>query len=337
MAKAARAIRALLFGLLVCTATVSASFAASITGENLTADDGTTVPLIQIVGEFTSSDVLRFEDFARDTSGRAVVFLSSPGGDLEAGMAVGRIIHERGFATAVTDTCASACALAWLAGRIRMASDDARIGFHVAYVGTELKRESGMGNALVGLYLGELGLGANVVRYVTTAPPDDMQWLSFRDASLLGIEISRLDFGQETPAQSSAPGNSPASPIPEGGLDRANAERAVRNGLSRYFEAGILGLQESSIACWKVVAEKRTLATVQYCRILDKVGVALEDAVAADGLPRSPYYAVDRRVNDLLQGYYAAGISDAETAKALETFWEGQFQEAFASIAATMR
>lgn len=76
-----------------------------------------------------------------------------------------------------------------------MVSEEAHIGFHVAYVDAAVPLESGMGNAIVGLYLGELCLGQNVVIYATSAVPNDMQWLSFRGAALLGIDHTPAEWG----------------------------------------------------------------------------------------------------------------------------------------------
>lgn len=154
---------------------------------------------VLIEGELAYSDIASFEDFTSRLPRQTVVFISSPGGNLKAGIEIGRSIHRRGFRTAVADICASACALAWLAGSQRFASERAQIGFHVAFVDGVKRVESGMGNAIVGLYLGELGFRENVVTYITSASPDDMQWLSFRDAALLGIDVQVVETGP--PAQ----------------------------------------------------------------------------------------------------------------------------------------
>lgn len=156
--------------------------------------NGRNITVITIEGPLLSEDAFRFKDVARGIQGVAVL-LNSPGGNLEAGIEIGRAISRAGYDTIVQDICASACALAWLAGQRRFAVEEAHIGFHVAYKGAAVPLESGMGNAVVGLYLGELGLGQNVVIYVTSAAPDDMQWLSFRDAALLGIDVTPLPSG----------------------------------------------------------------------------------------------------------------------------------------------
>ncbi len=62
--------------------------------------------------------------------------LESDGGNLDAGIEIGRAIWFREAATVVEEgTCASACALAWLAGRPRYMAPKARIGFHAPWRG----------------------------------------------------------------------------------------------------------------------------------------------------------------------------------------------------------
>ncbi|UDL87755.1 hypothetical protein LGH82_21600 [Mesorhizobium sp. PAMC28654] len=203
-------------------------------------------------------------------------------------------------------------------------------------MGTDLKTESGLGNALVGLYLGELGMGENVVRYVASAPPENMQWLSFRDASLLGIDvvpITQQDSAKartETPTQSSAPTSGGV------GVDVENVDRAIKNVLSRYRDAGMQGLQESSAACWQVVQAKRTLDKVQYCRVLDLIGINLNDAgMRRFGLNAgTSHFSNERRTSDLAGGLLYSGISDVELAKKITAWWQYQFDQEFPKFAA---
>src|SRR5688500_7542542 len=116
-------------GLWTLVAIVAPCHAATIT---TTQTQQTT--LIAIEGDFKQGDedvfaekVLRLKD--------ATVVLNSPGGHLFAGIEIGRAIRVKGFDTAVRDgsSCFSACALAWLAGRNRLAGPDGRIGFHAAW------------------------------------------------------------------------------------------------------------------------------------------------------------------------------------------------------------
>jgi hypothetical protein len=300
--------------------------AAEFSLESFRDSDGSNTPVIIVQGDFEPGDHLVFQSHVTSLPRGSLIILSSEGGSLEAGLGMGRIIKAQGFDTMVADTCASACALAWLAGRVLYSYDTARIGFHLAYKGDNNFSESGAGNALVGLYLGELGLGENVVRYVTSAQPDGMQWLSIRDAQLLGIAVHI--FEDKDTAVSKAPPEPTDATIP--GIDQANASRAVKNAIQQYQEHGMWGLEDSSRACWRVVDKKRSADAVQYCHILDLVGIMISDAAfESRGIAKSEHFADDARVTDLANGMYESGIS-VEIAPKLKELWAEQFRTAIA-------
>lgn len=168
---------------------IAAAISVSTTGDG----SGAAQSIVQISGDIAVEDILKFKQVSKSLPPQTIVRLDSPGGSLLGGIEIGKVIAASGFATSVSDTCASSCALAWLAGAPRILSSSARVGFHLAYKSNVDQTESGAGNALVGSYVTGLGFGDNVVRYITSAAPDDMQWLSSRDADLLGIDIVVAD------------------------------------------------------------------------------------------------------------------------------------------------
>ncbi|WP_287363284.1 hypothetical protein [Mesorhizobium sp.] len=148
--------------------------------------------LIVITGVIESSDDAQFNQIAA-TTGQAVVLLNSGGGSVLPALEIGRAIRLKGFATAVANEtlCASACALTWLAGAPRLAGESANIGFHASYVVNDgTASESGVGNALIGAYLNQIGLSQDTIVFVTTAPPEGMAWLSGEKASELGLQFA---------------------------------------------------------------------------------------------------------------------------------------------------
>jgi hypothetical protein len=158
--------------------------------------------IIFVVGDLTTGDDRRFIDVALNSE-KAIVAFQSPGGNLLAGIEIGKAICLKGFATFVPDTvqCSSACALAWLGGRVRYMSNRARVGFHAAFVNAGGQvAVSSAGNALVGAYLNQLGLPASAIIYITDAPPEGIQWLSFADAQRYGIDVQLFNL----PARSAA-------------------------------------------------------------------------------------------------------------------------------------
>lgn len=187
---------------MICMGVVAIGLALGLSGSNAatidiqtTKIDGEAVSFITIEGELKQGDEARFADLAIGLPAGAVLF-NSPGGDLQAGIEIGKAIRLKGFATMAIEPyrCASACALAWLGGVTRFMAADYAIGFHAVYLADDPQRlADSVGNALVGAYLNSLGLPPRAIAYMTVAQPHGMQWLSFEDARAVGIEVVALD------------------------------------------------------------------------------------------------------------------------------------------------
>jgi hypothetical protein len=63
----------------------------------------------------------------------ARIHLTSDGGLLEEGAAIGALVAARGLATYVPDACASVCTLIFIRGRTRCLATGGRLGFHAPY------------------------------------------------------------------------------------------------------------------------------------------------------------------------------------------------------------
>jgi hypothetical protein len=167
----------------------ASSFAASISLAPLDNDPSHAIVLVE--GDLLPSDDAAFRAHVGRLT-KAIVGFKSDGGNLLAGIAIGKTIRLKSFATAVLDgeRCASACALAWLGGAPRLMGTSAYVGFHAAYVEKDGRAmEIGVGNALVGSYLTQIGLSENAVIYITAAAPTEVRWLTLRDAEKIGIDV----------------------------------------------------------------------------------------------------------------------------------------------------
>jgi hypothetical protein len=185
--------------------------------------------LIEVVGELIRGDEAKFIEAAIKSVDAIVVFHSG-GGNLLAGMEIGKAIRLKGFSTLVPDNmhCASACALAWLAGRVRLMSNTARVGFHAVYTSEDGEtRVSSAGNAIAGAYLNQLGLPTSAIIYITDAPPDGMQWLNFADAQRVGIDVKKLNLAAD--AKTSQPPIPSNSPVTNSGDLLASIAEETRN------------------------------------------------------------------------------------------------------------
>lgn len=132
------------------------------------------------------------------------VVLSSEGGWMREGQLLAEVIRRRGLATYVEDQCASACTIAFLAGRDRAAAPAARIGFHASRsVGsTEARPSAGETAQLRNLYLAA-GLPEAFVRQALDTPHGDM-WYPPHELLLSAGVLTRRSAGGETAALSTA-------------------------------------------------------------------------------------------------------------------------------------
>ena len=189
----ARKLSAVLLGLV-------ATGAATQSAEISSVPAGPSSTLVVVSGELNEGDAVAFKAAANGTS-TAAVLLDGPGGLLLEGIAIGRAIHALGIPTGVGpgSVCASACALAWAGGAPRYMSPKALIGFHAAYEDADGEAvSSGVGNALVGAYLSEIGFREEGIVFATSAGPDGMLWLDLVAADKLGIPVKILDEEDES-------------------------------------------------------------------------------------------------------------------------------------------
>jgi hypothetical protein len=107
-----------------------------------------------------------------------VIRLESPGGHVQAAMQVATIIRQRGLDTYVGRFCASACTLAFLAGRQRWLAPDARLGFHQAHAPGFQPSEA---NALLRQAYEQLGLAQSIIAHALRTEPSEVWVPAARD------------------------------------------------------------------------------------------------------------------------------------------------------------
>lgn len=219
---------------------------------------------ILISGPMEINDDEKFEKIIANLD-RAIVLLSSPGGSLTTGIIIGARIRAKKFDTLVAEEtqCASACALAWLGGNQRYLTKTSQIGFHTSYekIGS-YKKISLSGNELVRSYLGALRIGDRAFSYITGPGPEEIQWLSVRDALRIGVAVNSLE---ETLIGATA--SQPATSFMSGGFE--TALRAAENFDATFRSEGIAGLSHAVKACYERAAQLRKLTSVQYCFTVD--------------------------------------------------------------------
>jgi hypothetical protein len=181
--------------------------------------------VITVTGRINDGDHRTFREKVESAAWPVIVAFNSPGGHLISGLDIGEQIKAKSFATLVpsTMTCASACALAWLAGWPRYIAPQGRVGFHAVF--NEKDHEvSSVGNAVTGAYLNKLGMSYYAIVLITTPAPSTIQWLTKDRAMNVGIifnpddptviKDAPLGFAPREAAKTIAPG---AEPVPNSG------------------------------------------------------------------------------------------------------------------------
>lgn len=156
---------------------------------------------VRAVGDIEHYTAAQFRQFVKAyrLEGQALtVVLNSPGGDVIAGLRLGREIREQGFNTQVgwvqrlprgghllrSGDCASACTFAFLGGVERYAEDDV-IGVHRFYPGNLepdnrviLRPGDEAVAAMIKVYAVDMGVDASFIDISLAVPPADMRYMS---------------------------------------------------------------------------------------------------------------------------------------------------------------
>ncbi|GMA74055.1 hypothetical protein GCM10025880_04720 [Methylorubrum aminovorans] len=129
---------------------------------------------VRLSGELTEGAAERLARLLDTHRGIERIHLTSEGGLVDEGAAIGALIAAHGLVTYVPDYCVSACTLAFVRGRERLVRADARLGFHAPYetdpVGVEIAVDSAPERAA---YLAA-GVRAEFVDAALEVRPDDL-------------------------------------------------------------------------------------------------------------------------------------------------------------------
>ncbi len=88
---------------------------------------------VRLWGDLNDGAAARLRRVLDANPGVARLHLTSDGGLVDEGVAIGELVAERGLVTYVPDYCVSACTLAFVRGRERLIVEDSRLGFHAPY------------------------------------------------------------------------------------------------------------------------------------------------------------------------------------------------------------
>jgi hypothetical protein len=159
--------------------------------------------VINVYGLIKPADVRTFEYYTENVNPDAtLVTLSSGGGNLWAGIGMGKRVRQKKLIVGVIGTCASSCALIWIGGETGR-----KFFYHTPRLLTSLcfhqasyiKRESDYilprripsapGNALVSEYLTKLGYNQDMIAWATAADPQNIRCLDPELAKKFNIDL----------------------------------------------------------------------------------------------------------------------------------------------------
>lgn len=159
---------------------------------------------ILLHGGINDGTAEQLEQALQAAPGVTTVVLSSSGGWIREGHMLADVIRQRSLNTYVEGYCASACTIAFLAGRDRAAAPTAQIGFHasrgVGSVGS--KRSNQEVEQLRAMYQAA-GLPESFIRRVIDTPHDAMWHPSHEELLAAGV-LTRRSSGGETATISTA-------------------------------------------------------------------------------------------------------------------------------------
>jgi hypothetical protein len=116
----------------------------------------------------------------------SLIVLDSPGGVLGEAFMIADEVRRRGLSTMVgpNRSCASACAIIFLAGRTKYLGPGGAIGLHMAsYADGRADPEA---TALMADYLSELGVPRSALRAMASTAPSRIRWLTRAELQAVG-------------------------------------------------------------------------------------------------------------------------------------------------------
>jgi hypothetical protein len=199
-------------GLIALLMLTSSAAAGKMTFELMVSDVRSGYSWIAAEGEIVAASAADFEtylnknlQFETDKS-RYEILLNSPGGDLIGGIALGEFFRKHKFITHVVNgTCASACAIAFIGGVERDATNG-KLGVHQFYNELSLKKPAEkifnaldmstqqlMGAILID-YTFRMGVDPRFVAIAAATPPNQIKILNVEELNSLNVNWRPRDF-----------------------------------------------------------------------------------------------------------------------------------------------
>ncbi len=180
------------FGASLCIALIAAlpAFSEEVAGQEWDA-------VIRLWGETDETSFDTFIQEANQATGNVIVSLSGPGGFVEPGLRIAKIIQDRNFATVVEPgkQCASICAVMFLSSRAKFMSRFGTVDVHSVYnldsdTGTAYR--SFEGNQDIANILRLVDVPEDIIYYIQSGPPESSYPISPKIARSMGLNFTEF-------------------------------------------------------------------------------------------------------------------------------------------------
>jgi hypothetical protein len=132
------------------------------------------------------------------------LYFDSPGGNLIAGLELGRLIRRAGLNTRVAPSgagCYSACVYAFAGGVVRTYDGHGELGVHQFHGGLS-ERSVQTTLALLSGYLDEMGVDHRLLEVASLVPPEEVQAIPVKAAQEWGLANSQAVLSTQGPLRS---------------------------------------------------------------------------------------------------------------------------------------
>jgi hypothetical protein len=146
--------------------------------------------VLRLRGDFKDGDYARFKSQFRGKETVIGIDLMSDGGDLEDGMQIANLTHQKKLTVYVVEECSSVCAFVFFAAAKRYLSQDAKIGVHSASNYHNLEDPGSMRLTLaLARNAARLGAPNSVIGKLVTTRPSNISYLDGDDLTALDTSI----------------------------------------------------------------------------------------------------------------------------------------------------
>jgi hypothetical protein len=162
--------------------------------------------VLRLRGDFKDGDYARFKSQFRQKDAVIGLDLSSTGGDLEEGVQIATLAHQKKLSVYVSKECSSVCAFVFFAATKRYLAKDSRIGVHSVSDTRDIEDLSSMRLTLkLARLSAKLGVPNSAIGKMVTTRPSNITYLDAADLSGLDTSVGNPFHYQRPEKSSGAP------------------------------------------------------------------------------------------------------------------------------------